>query len=137
MKRRRLPCLAFASAALIGAGVDAQCQERAPEPFELARSLRSVQDKIARGDTAAFLAYRTSLSQLTEQLGRAREEAWKDPRNVRAAVAVVLSGGDPGVLTPLVGQVAGQELTLVRAALAYGQNRNAEAAELLADVDAR
>jgi chemotaxis protein MotC len=137
MKRRRLPSLAFASAALIGVGVDARCQERPQEPFELARALRSVQDRIARGDTAAFLAYRTSLSQLAEQLGRARGEAWKDPRNVRAAIAVVLSGGDPGLLTPLVALVAGQELTLVRAALAYGQNHNAEAAELLADVDAR
>ena len=75
--------------------------------------------------------------QLTEQLGQARDEAWKDPRNVRAAVALVLSGGDPRVLQPLVSQVAGQELTLVRGALAYGQNHNAEAMELLADVDAR
>ena len=99
--------------------------------------MRSLQDRIARGDTAAYLSYRTELSQLAEQLGRARDEAWKDPRNVRAAVALVLSGGDPRVLQPLVSHVAGQDRTLVRAALAYGQNRNAEALELLADVDAR
>jgi chemotaxis protein MotC len=136
MKRLLLLYLAVASIALFSAG-DVRCQERPPEPFELVRALRSLQDRIARGDAAAYLSFREELSQLTEQLGRARDEAWKDPRNVRAAVALVLSGGDPRVLQPLVSQLAGQELTLVRGALAYGQNNNAEAMELLADVDAR
>jgi chemotaxis protein MotC len=136
MKRLLLLYLAVASIALFSAG-DVRCQERPPEPFQLVRALRSLQDRIARGDAAAYLSFREELSQLTEQLGRARDEAWKDPRNVRAAVALVLSGGDPRVLQPLVSQLAGQELTLVRGALAYGQNNNAEAMELLADVDAR
>jgi chemotaxis protein MotC len=136
MRRLHLLCLAVASVTLFSAG-DARCQERPPEPFELVRALRSLQDRIARGDTAAYLSYREALSQLTEQLGQARDEAWKDPRNVRAVVALVLSGVDPRVLQPLVSQVAGQEQTLVRGALAYGQNHNAEAMELLADVDAR
>ena len=136
MKRLLLLYLAVASIALFSAG-DVRCQERPSEPFQLVRALRSLQDRIARGDAAAYLSFREELSQLTEQLGRARDEAWKDPRNVRAAVALVLSGGDPRVLQPLVSQLAGQELTLVRGALAYGQNNNAEAMELLADVDAR
>ena len=138
MKRSLLLCFAFASAsaALVATG-EGHCQEKAEEPFELVRSLRSLQDKIARGDTAAYLSYRTELSRLSQQLGRAGDAAWKDPRNVRAAVALVLSGGDPQVLQPLANQVAGQDRTLVRAALAYGQNRNNEAIELLADVDAR
>jgi chemotaxis protein MotC len=136
MKQPLLLHLAFASAALFSAG-GVHCQERPPEPFELVRSLRSLQDRIAGGDTAAHLSYRKALSQLTEQLGQVRDEAWKDPRNVRAAVALVLSGGDPRVLQPLVSQVAGHDRTLVRGALAYGLNHNAEAMELLADVDAR
>src|SRR5882724_11396176 len=135
--RRRLPLrVVLASAALLSAA-GAHGQERPLEPFELVRSLRSLQDRIAGGDAAAYLSYRKALSQLTEQLGQARDEAWTDPRNVRAAVALVLSGGDPRVLQPLVSQVAGPDGTLVRGALAYGQNRNAEALELLADVDAR
>ena len=136
MKRRILLCLALAPAALFAAA-NAHGQARPQEPFEVARALRSLQDRIARGDTAAFLAYRTSLTELTKQLEQAPNEAWKDPRNVRAAVALVLSGGDPYVLQQLVTQVTGQDLTLVRAALAYGKNRNAEAMELLAGVDAR
>src|SRR5262245_53539150 len=126
MSRQLLLCLAVAAGALISAG-ELHGQEQPPEPFELIRSLRSVQDRIARGDTAAYLSYRTVLSQLTEQFGQVRDEAWKDPRNVRAAVALVLSGGDPGVLQSLAGQVDGQDRALVRGALAYGQNHNAEA----------
>ena len=56
------PGLALVPAALFAAG-DARCQERPPEPFELARALRSLQDRIAGGDTKAFLSYRTELSQ--------------------------------------------------------------------------
>jgi chemotaxis protein MotC len=136
MQRLLLLSLAFASTALFSAG-NMHGQERPPEPFELIRSLRSLQDRIARGDTAAYLSYRKALSELTEQFEQARDEAWRDPRNVRAAVALVLSGGDPRVLQPLVSQVAGQDRALVRGALAYGENRNAEAMELLADADAR
>jgi chemotaxis protein MotC len=49
----------------------------------------------------------------------------------------VLSGGDPHVLEKLLRLSTGQEQTLVRAALAYGENRNAEANELLAEMDPR
>jgi chemotaxis protein MotC len=49
----------------------------------------------------------------------------------------VLSGGEPVILKKLVELSSGQEQTLVRAALAYGENRNAAAAELLADVEPR
>ncbi len=136
MTLRLLLCLALVPAALFAAG-DARCQERPQEPFELARALRSLQDRIAGGDTKAFLSYRTELSRITDELGQAKDESWKDARNVRAAIAIVLSGGDPQILQTLVKQVSGQELTLVRAALAYGLNRNVEASELLADIDAR
>ena len=115
----------------------ARCEEKAEPPFELVRSLRSTQDRIAHGDMSAFKGYRVELSQLADQFAQAGDETWKDPRNVRAAVALVLSGGDPRVLQPLVNQISGQEQVLARAALAYGQNRNSEALELLANVDAR
>ena len=136
MLRLRLLRLAFAPAMLLGAG-DVHCQERAPEPYELMRTLRAIQDRIARGDNAAFLSYKTSLTRITQQFGKAPAAAWKDPRNVRAAVALVLSGGDPRILEPLVAQVTGPDQKLVSAALAYGHNSNDEAKELLADIDAR
>jgi chemotaxis protein MotC len=136
MLRLRLLRLAFAPAMLLGAG-DVHCQGRAPEPYELMRTLRAIQDGIARGDNAAFLSYKTSLTRITQQFGKAPAAAWKDPRNVRAAVALVLSGGDPRILEPLVAQATGSDQKLVSAALAYGHNSNDEAKELLADIDAR
>ncbi len=136
MKRRLLLCLALAPAALLAAW-DARGEESRQAPYELARTLRSLQDKIAAGDRNAFLSYRTELARITERVGEAGKDDWKDPRNVRAAVTIVLSGGDPQMLEPLADQVSGQEQTLVRAALAYGLNHNGEAAELLAGIDAR
>jgi chemotaxis protein MotC len=111
--------------------------EVAPQPYELVRALRSTQDRIADGDRAAFLAYRTMLSEQAALLARVADDAWQDPRNVRAAVAFVLSGGDPAVLRKLVALTTGRDQALVKAALAYGENRNSEAAKLLADLDPR
>jgi chemotaxis protein MotC len=136
MKRLRVLCLALAPTVLCGVA-DAYCQERPQEPFEIVRALRSVQDRIARGDTAAYLSYRSSLADFAEQLAQVKDEAWQDPRNVRAAVALVLSGGDPHVLESLASRVEGVDRKLVRAALAYGHNSNEEALGLLGDVDAR
>jgi chemotaxis protein MotC len=134
-RRLILACMTLAAAAL--AVPRAYCAEASPQPYELMRSLRTVQDRIAAGDTAAYLSYRAALTDHASLLARAGDEVWEDRRNVRAAVAFVLSGGDPHVLEKLLRLSTGQELTLVRAALAYGENRNAEAAELLAQMDPR
>jgi chemotaxis protein MotC len=136
MTRRAHALLSVAVLALLGVG-RAHGQEGPREPYELVRSLRSLQDRIARGDTEAYLSYRKSLLQVGEQLARSPGEAWNDPRNVRAAIAVVLSGGDPAALQPLESRVSGQDLTLVRAAVAYGLGRNEQALDLLAAIDAR
>src|SRR5262249_54079128 len=92
IRRLFLPCLALGPATLLPAW-DARAQEGRPPPFELARTLRSFQDRIAAGDSKAFFTYRTELASITDLIGQADGGAWSDPRNVRAAVAVVLSGG--------------------------------------------
>lgn len=132
---RLLPGLALAAAALAVAPADGA--ETSPQPYELVRLLRTMQDRIAAGDNAAYLSYQTTLAEQAGLLRRAADEVWRDRRNVRAAVAFVLSGGDPHVLDKLVQLSSGEEQTLVRAALAYGENRNAAAMELLADMDPR
>jgi chemotaxis protein MotC len=134
---RRLLLTCFALAAALLAEPRAYGADASPQPYELMRSLRTIQDRIAAGDTAAYLAYRTTLAEHGALLARAGDEVWGDRRNVRAAVAFVLSGGDPHVLEKLLRLSTGQEQTLVRAALAYGENRNAEANELLAEMDPR
>ena len=135
MRRSSRLCLVVVAALSFPAA--AQCEGDAPQPFEAVRALRTLQDRIAAGDTSAYLSYRTELARLGDEVARAPEGAWKDPRNVRAAIALVLGGGDPSILQPLLKKMAGQERALVRAAVAYGENHNTEALEALAEVDAR
>jgi chemotaxis protein MotC len=135
---RRLGLAAFA-AVLMFAAESAQCQEAPGQPVELVRSLRALQDRIAHGDAAAHQSQRKLLAQIAEQLARVADQAWTDPRNARAAVAFVLSGGDARVLRKLLdmGALPGVDDKLVQGALAYSEGRNAEAAELLALINAR
>jgi len=107
-------------------------------PFELVRALRAAQDRIAHGDAAAQESQRQLLTAIGAQMKRVDSAAWKDPRNARAAVIYVLSGGDPSVLETLHrrGAVGGLEDNLVRGALGYSLGRSAEA-ELLLEIDAR
>jgi chemotaxis protein MotC len=113
--------------------------EEAParEPAELVRALRIAQDRIAQGEGAQ--SQRALLVETAEQLAKARESAWKEPRNARAAVAFVLSGGDPRVLRRVLalGPLAGMDVKLVQGVLAYAEGRQAEALDLLSPIDAR
>ena len=114
-------------------------QEVPRQPAELVRSLQTLQDEIAHGSTDAHLSQRTLIAQIAEQLALAKPEAWKEPRNARAAVAFVLSGGDPRILKKLSepGMLPGMDEKLVQGVLAYGEGRNAEAADLLIRISAR
>jgi chemotaxis protein MotC len=113
--------------------------EEARAPADLIRALRVTQDRITLGDADAHLSQRTSLSQIADQLAAAPAEAWKEPRNARAAVAFVLSGGPPAVLKKLIdnGALTAIDEKLARGILAYGEARDADALELLGAVDAR
>jgi len=64
---------------------------------------------------------------------------WKDPKNARAAVVFVLSGGSARVLQKLMRSGASADVgeKLLKGALAYGEGRHDEAAELLAGIEAR
>ena len=129
-----VPLLALAVALASAYG-----QEALRQPADLVRSLQTLQDRIAHGSTDAHLSLRTQLAQIAEQLALADPEVWKEPRNVRAAVAFVLSGGDPRLLRKLagLGALPGMDEKLVQGVLAYGEGRNAEAADLLTRINAR
>ena len=117
----------------------AHAQEAPRQPADLVRSLQTLQDEIARGSTEAHLSQRTLIAQIAEQLALAKPEVWKKPRNARAALAFVLSGGDPRILKKLSepGMLPGMDEKLVQGVLAYGEGRNAEAADLLIRISAR
>ena len=75
--------------------------ESAKQPYELVRGLNALQDESTRGNAEAHSRQRQLISQLAQQLVSADAEAWKDPKNVKAAVVYALSGGEPRVLKSL------------------------------------
>jgi chemotaxis protein MotC len=116
----------------------AQGEERR-SPGELVRALQASQDQIALGNAEAHAAQRALLAHIGEQLMLADAEVWKEPKNARAIVAFVLSGGDVRILKRLAhaGALAGLSENLVKGVVAYGEGRNGEAAEQLIPIDAR
>ena len=113
--------------------------DASPQPYDLVRALRILQDKIAHGDAAAYASQRALLAQTALQLAQVGEDVWKEPRNARAAIGFVLSGGDPRILRKVTaaGALAGIDDKLVQGALAYAEGRLTEAASLIGQVDAR
>ena len=118
-----------APAPAVGAGV---------EPHALVRELRASQDRIADGDYAAFAALRERMAQIGALLLDAEPHAWQEPRNSRALLLYVLSGGDPSVLRTLLarGPLAGVDEDMARGVLAYGEGRREDAEEHLGSIDA-
>jgi chemotaxis protein MotC len=74
-----------------------------------------------------------------EQFATVAPERWKEPKNARAALVFVLSGGKGSVVQKLLdaGAVFDIEDTLLKGALAYAGNRLEEAGQLLGGIDAR
>ena len=114
-------------------------EEAARQPYELVRMLNALQNESARGNAEAHARQRQLISRLAQDLLSADAEVWKDARNVKAAVVYALSGGDPRVLKSLftLRQLPGVDEKLLNAALAYSEGRNADALELLNQIDAR
>ena len=114
-------------------------QEVSQQPFETVRSLRALQDQSAQGNTTAHVTQRAFLAKLAQEMAKADPELWKEPRNARSLIVFVLSGGNPSVLKNVLGQGAFPEASdkIAKAALAYAEGRNSDAAQLLAGFDAR
>ena len=132
----RLPPMLMLAALALAGPIRAEEAERMP--FELVRSLRAIQDRIAHGDAAAHESQGQLMAEIAARLARVDAAAWNDPRNARAAVIYVLSGGDPAVLKRLhgAGALPGIEENLVKGVLAYSEGRSAEA-DLLLGIDTR
>lgn len=90
-------------------------------PYQLVRTLQSLQNEAAAGNRAAHAAQGSLLRQIEAAMLAQPPEVWSDPRNTRAAVQYVLSGGQPGVLAGLLarGEPAGLPAGLGEGALAY------------------
>jgi chemotaxis protein MotC len=114
-------------------------EEAAKQPFGLVRTLRSVQDQIAQGSASAHEFQKRFLAELNTEMRNMPSETWDDPRNARAAVIFVLSGGDPRLANDLLSRtpLPPVDERLLKAALAFGEGRAQDAVQFFEDINVR
>uniref|UniRef100_Q07SG3 Putative chemotaxis protein n=1 Tax=Rhodopseudomonas palustris (strain BisA53) TaxID=316055 RepID=Q07SG3_RHOP5 len=127
--------VAIALLALLGSARADEAATSAREPYQLVRSLQSLQDQIARGNLEAHNAQPALLKRLGEQFRNADPNLWNDPRNSRAAVVFLLSGGDPQVVAALRSRkLLSVDEAILDGAIAYVEGRSEEAKARLGGV---
>jgi chemotaxis protein MotC len=106
-------------------------------PFELVRTLQSLQDRMAEGDVQAIAAQRVLMVQIDRAFMAADPVVWQDNRNAAAAVTYVLSGGSPEILKKLAALEPPPAIAkqLLDGVLDYASGRADAATPLLVDID--
>jgi chemotaxis protein MotC len=109
MSRKNWRFAVLTSLAIGWAVSHAHAQGEQPDlpPYKLVQSLQYVQDTIARGDLSALDVQKYMLASIDEQLRNIDPGAYKDTRNVDAALIYAMSGGNPDTLEYLVLNDAG------------------------------
>ena len=135
MRRRHLLELGTSVAALVlasspvrGDSIGDGLKGRAP--YQMMRTLAAVQDQTGVGNIAAHKVQRSLIVRIGQELAKAPDEAWSEPRNARALVAYVLSGGLPDVLKRVVEkkiELKGIDPNLAVGAIAFAERMNSEA----------
>ncbi len=112
---------------------------RTPAPYEIVRSVQALHDQMALGSHAAQAAMPGLLRKLAGRLVAAAPSAWHDPRNARAVVVYLLSGGEIRVAQTVLesGKCAPSERRLVEGSVAYLEGAKAQAKGLLGGIDPR
>ncbi|MEW6645324.1 MAG: chemotaxis protein [Pseudomonadota bacterium] len=124
----RAGAIAVGLLALLGAARAEDADAPAREPYQLVRKLHALQDDIARGNTEAHSAQSALLKRLGEEFSNADPAVWNDPRNARAVVVFLLSGGSPQVVGALRARATlAIDPTILDGALAYIEGRPDEA----------
>ncbi len=131
----------FLLATLCWAGLVASPLNAQPvtPPYEMVRTLQSLQAQVAQGNSQALAAQRALLLRMENDFMDAPAVVWQDPRNARAAVIHLLSGGHPAVMRELMkfDPLPSIDVDLMNGALAYVEGREQQAAELLSGFDPR
>jgi chemotaxis protein MotC len=115
----------------------ARAEDAAQSPVELVGKLQNSQAEIAQGSLVAYSAQFRILREISEALSATKPEVWKNSRNARAAIIYLLSGGQPHIVEGLLnsGNISKDDEKLARGALDYVLGHEAEARQLLGDVD--
>lgn len=106
-------------------------------PADTMRMLQKLQDNIALGDTAAEAAHAKMLGHVAHQFVTAKPDVWSEPRNARALVTYLFSGGRADLVAQAIPEsaVAPELRTLYAGALAYGRGDDAQARDRLMGID--
>lgn len=124
--------------ACLGSAHAQPADDQMREPYQMVRSLQMLQDQIARGDLDAHSSQPALLKRLGENFLKADAAVWKEPRNSRAAVTFLLSGGSPQVVASLRSRnVLNIDEAIVDGAIAYVEGRTDEAKSKLANIKPR
>jgi len=110
-----------------------------PNPYVVIRALQELQTQIVQGRARAREDQPKLLADIGKQFVDTPQEFWVDPRNARAAVIWLLSGGSPRTMRGILRYqtFAKSELNLARGVLAFSEGRVAEARELLKPIELR
>lgn len=130
--------LLFALVLGIAPAIAAQAANgKGAQPFELVRELQVFQNESVLRSKSGQSERRQRIKKIAAQLLGYDAKVWADPKNARAAVIYVLSGGDPRVLRKLTAShvALGIDDRLVKGALAYGERQDAKATELLDGIE--
>jgi chemotaxis protein MotC len=127
---------AFALAALFLAS-PAGALDELSKLSSMVDELQRVQVQIAQGDKAAYPAELKQMKTMAAAIAAAKPETWKDKREADSLVIYILSGGSLVEVAPLVKDetILESERPLVRGAIAYVTNHEADAIGLLDQVD--
>lgn len=125
-------CAAVAAPAPASAGRD-------PAPYEAMRNLQQLQDQIAEGDAIAQAAHAKSIERTARIFADAKRGVWAEPRNARALILYLFSGGSGVTIADAVPMTAlpPEYRKLYHGALAYALGNDDEARDTLLPIDAR
>jgi chemotaxis protein MotC len=134
----RAGAIAVALLVLPGAARAGEADAPAREPYQLVRTLQALQDDIARGSLEAHNAQPALLRKLGEEFQKADPAVWKDPKNARAVLTFLLSGGSPQAVAALRSRsLVGIDWAVLDGAVAYVEGRPDEARARLGGIKTR
>jgi chemotaxis protein MotC len=111
------------------------------KPVQMVRTLQLMQDQIAAGSTEAHMGQRGLLTILDDRFMNLEPALWTEGKNVQAAIAFVLSGGNPQILRKLLEMsnpsLPAEHRAFVEGTLAYVEGREEEARNRLLSMDAQ
>ena len=115
----------------------ADAASKSGEPYELVRSLQTVEDAIATGSARAHSEHLALLKTLGDRIAAANPAIWSNPKNGYAVVIFLLSGGAPQIVQKLPRDRLNVDRNLLNGALAYVEGRQDDARKLLNGFKAR